>query len=81
MPILTPYQATAAPGTLLSAVGDVVDCYHKAKNGVCPGATPLFSVREAPGNFKKMLKPWKGQDKYPFSIKCDSGGHHSTRGE
>ena len=30
---------------------------------------PLYSVREVIGNFKKMLKPWGGQKKYPFSFK------------
>ena len=26
----------------------------------------LSNVRDVIGNFKKMLKPWGGQEKYPF---------------
>ena len=40
MLILTPYQATAAPATPLSAVGAVGVCYDKAKAGDGPGAAP-----------------------------------------
>ena len=29
----------------------------------------LSNVRDVIGNFKKMLKPWGAQEKYPFSIK------------
>ena len=39
------------------------------------------SVRETVGILKYMWKPRKGQEKFPFFLKCDSGGHHSTRGE
>ena len=42
MPILTPYQATIAPATLLSAVGAVGVCYHKAKTGDCCGTAPFL---------------------------------------
>ena len=28
-----------------------------------------------------MLKPWGGQENSLFPLKCDSCGHHSTRGE
>ena len=42
MPILTPYQATAAPPTTLSAVGAVGVCYHEAKTDDCPNVTPSF---------------------------------------
>ena len=69
MPILTPYQPIAAPGTLLSAVRAAGHCYNKVKTGVCPGTAPLFSVREVIGSFKKMLKPWRGQEKYPLCLK------------
>ena len=57
MPILNPYQATADPEMLTTAVGAVGNCYDKAKNSDCPRAAPTFSVREVIGNFKKMLKP------------------------
>ena len=40
MPILTPYQATAAPAMPLSAVEAVGVCYHKGKTGDCPDAAP-----------------------------------------
>ena len=40
MPIPTPYQATAAPATPLSAVGAVSVCYEKAKTGHRPDAAP-----------------------------------------
>ena len=55
--------------------------YDKAKSSVSRGATHRFSVREYIGNFKKMLKPWEGQQKYLVSLKCESDGQHSTRGE
>ena len=42
MPILTPYQATAAPGTPMSAVGAVGVCYDSAKTGDSPDAAPSF---------------------------------------
>ena len=29
----------------------------------------LSNVRDVIVNFKKMLKPWGGQEKYPFSFK------------
>ena len=29
----------------------------------------LSNVRDVIGNFKKMLKPWGGQGKFPFSLK------------
>ena len=29
----------------------------------------LSDVRDVIGNFKKMLKPWAGQKKFPFSFK------------
>ena len=69
MPILTPYQATAAQGTLRSAVGAVGNFYDKAKTGDCLGAAPIFNVREVISSFTKMLKPWRGQEKYPFFLK------------
>ena len=82
MPILTPYQATVAPGTLLSAVGTVGVCYDKAKTGNALARRPLFSVREVIGNLKKMLwDRWEAKENTPFFLKCDSGGHHSTREE
>ena len=28
----------------------------------------LSNVRDVIGNFEKMLKPWGGQEKFPFSI-------------
>ena len=77
MPILTPYRATVAPRKPLSAG----DCYNKAKTGVRLGAAPLFSMTELIDKFKKMLKPWGGQGKYPFSLECNSGGHHTTTGK
>ena len=60
------YEATAAPGTLLSTVGAVGDCYDKAKTGVCPDVAPFCSVRESIGDFKKMLKLWGGQENTLF---------------
>ena len=64
-----------------SAVWSVGHCVYKATTGDCTGAGPIYSVTEVLGNLQKMLKPWGVQEKYPFSLKCDSGGHHSTRGE
>ena len=62
MPILTPYQPKAAPGTLISAVRAVGSCYYKATTGASPGAAPIFGTREVIGNFEKMLKPWGGRE-------------------
>ena len=58
MPVVTPCQATAAPRTLISAMGAVRDCYDKAITSDCPGAAPLYSVSNVIGNFKMMLKSW-----------------------
>ena len=40
MPILTPYQATAASVTPMSPVGAEAVCYNKAKTGDCRDAAP-----------------------------------------
>ena len=64
-----------------SALWSVGHCIYKATTGDSPRAAPIYSVRDVIGNFKKMLRPWRGQEKYPFSLKCDSGGHHNTKGE
>ena len=66
MPRLTPHQATAAQVTPLSAVGAVT-----TRQNLAPALTqrPLYSVRDAIGNFTKMLKPWGDQEKYPFSFR------------
>ena len=65
MPIPTPHQATAAPGTLISGAGAVGNCWDETKTGKCPGAAPLYSLREVVSNFETMLKPWGGQENYP----------------
>ena len=39
----------------------------------------LSNVRDVIGNFKKMLKPWGGQEQFPFFLqKCNSGGQHTV---
>ena len=40
--------------------------YDKAKTGDSLGAAPNFSVRGVISNFRKMLRPWRGQEIYPF---------------
>ena len=69
MCILTPRQATAALGTLRSALGAVGNCYSKAKAGQVPGAAPIFGLREVMGNFQTMLTPLGGQEQYPSFLK------------
>ena len=69
-----PLPSHSRPRDAKISVGAVGECYDKAKHGNCPGAATLFSVREIIGNFKKMLKPWGGQEKYPFFLKMRQWG-------
>ena len=76
-----PLPTHSRPAHTTKTVGTVGDCFDKATTGDCPDAAPIYSVKEVVGKFKRMLKLWGGQENYPFSLKCNSGGEHSTRGE
>ena len=74
-----PLPSHSPPETLTSAMGAVGNCCDKASTGDCPDAAPLYSAREFVSNFKKMLRPWRGQENTLFSLTCNSGVHHSTK--
>ena len=69
MPILTPYQATAAPATPMTEVGARVSVMTNQKLATAPTQRLLSNVRDVIGNSNKMLKPCRGQEKYPFFLK------------
>ena len=56
MTVLTPYQATAAPGTPMRALGAVGVCDDKAKLATALTQCLLSNVRDVIGNFKKDVE-------------------------
>ena len=54
---------------------------NTAAKGASHGERPFFQCEGGHRYFKVDVETKERPRKIPFFLKCDSGGHHSTRGE
>ena len=54
---------------------------NTAPKGASHGERPFFQCEGGHRYFKVDVETKERPRKIPFFLKCDSGGHHSTRGE
>ena len=79
-PILT-QPSHRSPGSAMSAESSVGNDTIRAAKGRQPWRAPIFQCEGNCRYFKVDVETKERPRKIPFFLKCDSGGHHSTRGE
>ena len=70
-----------SPGSAMSAESSVGNVTNRAAKEREPWWAPIFLCEGSYRYFKVDVETKERPRKNPFFLKCDSGGHRSTRGE
>ena len=70
-----------SPGSAMCAESSVGNVTNRAAKERQAWSAPIFLCEENYRYFKVDVETKERPRKNPFFLKCDSGGHHSTRGE
>ena len=70
-----------SPGSAMSAESSVRNVTNRAAKERQPWSAPSFLCEGNYRYFKIDVETKERPRKNPFFLKCDSDGHHSTRGE